>query len=91
MPFVGTYAVQACLALHPNFSLQVPMHPEIAPLFLIFLALYVKKLSTWCLETNTMTKKFSEGEDHRWINGGGGHSPLLLPICAKCTPRHNLW
>ena len=23
--------------------------------------------------------------------GGGLHSPLLLPICAKCNPRHNLW
>ena len=19
------------------------------------------------------------------------HSPLLLPICATCDPRHNLW
>ena len=23
--------------------------------------------------------------------GGGLHSPLLLPICAKCDSPHNLW
>ena len=51
-----------------------------------------KKSSTQRLQTNSMTKKYcleEEGKDGQ--RGRSLHSPLLLPICAKCDPYCNLW